>query len=415
VTTDTQNKLGVSRKDLIKIVLSGGGASLLVISFIILLFGSDYGVITSILTGVIGSVIPPFYFYCWATNKPNKTEKDTPGDHKDVLSKKLETITENIARAGSIHDISSAQLSGVSKSTEDAATLIINKINDIDIAISDLVKVVNTTQEKSSELRLEGIDDLREALGVISEIPRYIEKQKQVSAHFEEEISSMIDEIRGLDSLASSVLEIADQTDLLAINASIEAARSGDAGRGFSVVADEMRVLSGKSEKAAKEISCQIRELTDSVSRKVSELINSGNNGDNIVLIQSIGNRLQNISDRYGKFEALSSELIDSLSDSSGQVCNAVMEAQAGVQFQDITRQRIEQVQESLSLVSETLIGLCDWAHAPTQEGPTKQIDVDEMSKDYRMDSQRSVHQSLSESEKNTTKNETPQQAIELF
>ncbi len=91
------------------------------------------------------------------------------------------------------------------------------------------------------------------------------------------QMSSMSDRISGLSTTAdninkfvTTITSISDQTNLLALNAAIEAARAGDAGRGFSVVADEVRALATETNKSATEVSELVNGIIQSTSKAVS-------------------------------------------------------------------------------------------------------------------------------------------------
>jgi methyl-accepting chemotaxis protein len=81
------------------------------------------------------------------------------------------------------------------------------------------------------------------------------------------EIKKVISLSEEINKVSSFIKEIADETKMLGLNAAIEAARAGDAGRGFGVVAEEIRKLSEQSKSTVP----KIKELTDNIKSKVSE------------------------------------------------------------------------------------------------------------------------------------------------
>lgn len=90
-----------------------------------------------------------------------------------------------------------------------------------------------------------------------------------------EEMRSLAEQTRSIESLTNTVNEISDQTNLLALNAAIEAARAGEAGRGFAVVADEVRQLAARSAGAAQEINGIVSQIISGSESVQSRLGNS--------------------------------------------------------------------------------------------------------------------------------------------
>lgn len=104
---------------------------------------------------------------------------------------------------------------------------------------------------------------IKDPYGKIQKVFLYgadITRRQQVVQHSESMMSALMNSGQSINNMVSSINAIADQTNLLALNAAIEAARAGDAGRGFSVVADEVRHLASKAGASAGEINSVVSQ-----------------------------------------------------------------------------------------------------------------------------------------------------------
>ena len=117
--------------------------------------------------------------------------------------------------------------------------------------------------EKNSAVEAAGAScSSREAMADIAANLHHVSEKTKQTAHSVEGLNERAGQIGGIVML---IKEIADQTNLLALNAAIEAARAGEQGRGFAVVADEVRKLAERTSKATSEISTLVASIQDEI------------------------------------------------------------------------------------------------------------------------------------------------------
>lgn len=155
-----------------------------------------------------------------------------------------------------------------SQSQSEAASSMAAAVEELTVSIDQVAGHagdVRLVSENSKSLAASGgevvqhvVDDMKGINDAVMKAARTIE-----------ELGSKSEQIR---NIVNAIREIADQTNLLALNAAIEAARAGEQGRGFAVVADEVRKLAEKTSKSTKEISDMTQVIHDSTGEAVSEM-----------------------------------------------------------------------------------------------------------------------------------------------
>ncbi|MDT0594689.1 methyl-accepting chemotaxis protein [Glaciecola petra] len=141
-------------------------------------------------------------------------------------------------------------------------------------------------------------------------------------------ISGLRDEVNNVTVFLDDINSIADQTNLLALNAAIEAARAGDAGRGFSVVADEVRALANRSQETTGKIS-QIIDVMTGASDRSAEVMNNAVSAadegiDMVSLITEALESVANVLDENARLGAVVAEVTQSQSHTSKTVTGSI-------------------------------------------------------------------------------------------
>ncbi len=254
---------------------------------------------------------------------------------------KLKALVTNMARSSEIVAASSEELTANSQQASDSVELAAT--NTVRLSegaekqsktVEALETLVDETHVKMGELHMvtekmqEALDECKRKTAIgrersnhaVDQIKR-IEEQVQSSADLVEGLGARSKEI---GSIVETIGAIADQTNLLALNAAIEAARAGEHGRGFAVVADEVRKLATASQEAAASIATLIGNIQEDTETAVQS-IRKGNQsvGEGASSVLETGTAFDGIEEQIRQLYssiAKSIEQIDVVSDSSAMI-----------------------------------------------------------------------------------------------
>ena len=194
-------------------------------------------------------------------------------------------------------------------------------------------------------------------------------------------VNQMAEQSKMLLQANNMIAQVASQTNLLAMNAAIEAAHAGEAGRGFSVVADEIRKLAETSSAQSKNINTELKEISASIQDIVNLSSEARNSYDSIVTqLNSTDSIMEQIGNAMTEQSIASTQILQALADMKGQ--------SASVNDKSVNLQKgIVNVQNNMNVVaqvSDVILGSMDEMSAGSQEISTSSQNVSNLAQQTR-------------------------------
>ncbi|MGR2848951.1 methyl-accepting chemotaxis protein [Vibrio vulnificus] len=260
-------------------------------------------------------------------------------------------LNQSICSSSDISNSQQEHLNSLASATEQMASTIRE--------VANLAHDSSTQTEDARSVAQSGQVKVANTLNSISQLSSEIQSASQAV----EELDANAAQI---DEVVTTINGISEQTNLLALNAAIEAARAGEQGRGFAVVADEVRALAGRTQQATVEIQAMIEALqrnSQSLTKLMEVTVNNANQGQ--TLMSEVNHEIASLADK-NKTISDSSTQIATAAEEQGVVADNIAASVEEIRMQsnnvcemiNMTSRNVEQLRNQSDAMERLLTGL---------------------------------------------------------
>ncbi|MCX7205905.1 MAG: methyl-accepting chemotaxis protein [Proteobacteria bacterium] len=207
-----------------------------------------------------------------------------------IMQKNLVSTVKQII--GNADQVASAAAQLAQSSSEVAASVIqqveatsgaASSVEELSVSIDQVSHNAVAVQDNAKSAN----ENVRNSTQIVADSMEMVNAVCSAVASSANQIDALSVRIQQIDTITNVIKDVADQTNLLALNAAIEAARAGEQGRGFAVVADEVRKLAERTANSAREISNMVNAIRADASLAVGSMHSSNDTVDNVVRTSS--------------------------------------------------------------------------------------------------------------------------------
>ncbi len=276
---------------------------------------------------------------------------------KDVIAS-VKSTSDNLASASQELSASAEQMSrGLTEQS--------GRSSQIATAATQMSQTIVDVAKNSSNIASSATETLKVADNGKDIVSKSVEEVKAIAETVNESaklISSLGERSKQIGEIVNVIKDIADQTNLLALNAAIEAARAGEQGRGFAVVADEVRKLAERTAKATAEISEMIGAIQNEMERAVGSMEEGTKRVETGVEFSAqAGDALRKIVNSVGELQAMVQQIAtatEEMSTASEQISNDIDTIANVAKETTVSSEQVSEASSDLARLAGNLQGI---------------------------------------------------------